>query len=178
MNCMNGTSPRQISVHILVSQANKYPCILARILAVRALAFSESKQGATGSCLWAALHRTSKTFRRRWFPYQSAGTLRPSAGLVSTCITDESCHKYHFCRHKHVFVATNRILSRLCRQKTRFVAIKMILVAGPANNTHVPIFRRKRQPFSSVHCHLWSACGGDSSGNGRTADCVEVFGSC
>ena len=98
---------------ILMSLENKYPCILARILAVHALAFSESKQGATGSCLWAALHPTSMTFRRQWFPYQSAGTLRLSArGLVSTYIIGESGHKYHFCRDKHVFVATNVILSR------------------------------------------------------------------
>ena len=51
-----------------------------------------------------------------------------------------SCHKYHFCRDKHVytatnviFVATSIVLSRQTRDKT-FVATKMILVAVPAND--------------------------------------------
>ena len=32
MNCVNGTSPQQIGVHILISLANKYPCSLQKFL--------------------------------------------------------------------------------------------------------------------------------------------------
>ena len=39
-------------------------------------------------------------------------------------ITGGSCHKYHFCRDKQVFIATNRCLSR---QNMSFVATKVCL---------------------------------------------------
>ena len=32
MHCMNGTSPRQIPVHMLMSVMNKYPCIFVKCI--------------------------------------------------------------------------------------------------------------------------------------------------
>ena len=73
---------------------------------------------------------------------------------ISHCIIGGSCHKYNFCRNKHlfvatiiVFVATKTNLSQqkyVCRNKKDmfcydkhicFVVTKMILVAAPANDT-------------------------------------------
>ena len=55
-----------------------------------------------------------------------------------------NCHKYHFCRDKQVFVKTKRVFCDknmfvatsilLLRQKTCFVATKLILVAAPATD--------------------------------------------
>lgn len=66
--------------------------------------------------------------------------------------TGSSCHKYHFCRGKRVFVITKVSLSRqmffmtsiLLLRQTRvfrdrsFVMTKMILVGAPANDSTPP----------------------------------------
>ena len=44
-------------------------------------------------------------------------------------VIDGSCHKYHFCRDKHVFAATKLCLPRqnLCRDKIMFLATNTCL---------------------------------------------------
>ena len=63
----------------------------------------------------------------------------PSVSLAGAVIGG-SCHKYHFCRDKHVFFATNTwqifvATKYFCQDRRRtFVATKMILVPAPAND--------------------------------------------
>ena len=54
-----------------------------------------------------------------WWVHGSCYTFKAVAG---------SCHKYHFCRDKHVFVATKACLQRrnFCRDKIIFV-VKNVL---------------------------------------------------
>ena len=73
----------------------------------------------------------------------------PSASLHT--ITGGSCHKFHFCRDKHVFAATKHIF---CRDKSMFIATfccdKLTFVA----TKHV--FCRDKSTGGS--CHKFHFC--------------------
>ena len=47
----------------------------------------------------------------------------PRGYIMLSGIIGESCHKYHFCRHKHMFVAKYVF----CRDKTRLLSTKLCL---------------------------------------------------
>ena len=99
----------------------------------------------------------------------------PPVSACPSCIMGGSCHKYHFCRDKHVFVTTKHVFCRdkkyACRDKTfvptklclsrqifdkhLFVATKTILVAAPANDTRG---RRRCPSCSWAHGHVSLGC--------------------
>ena len=75
--------------------------------------------------------------------------------MSSNYIIGGNCHKYNFCRDKHLFVATKHVFcsDKFCRGKhafvltsfcldkllsrQTFVATKMVLVAAPAKDINI-----------------------------------------
>ena len=78
-------------------------------------------------------------------------------------ITVRSCHKYHFCHDKHVFVATNMTFAatKMCLLRQTFCHDKMMF---DRQNIFVPtkyFCRNKRQVFvmtKDVFCHNKRVC--------------------
>ena len=117
-------------------------------LQVLAREYSRARKRETTQCNTAKLTQPRLRHGRHGQTWQTSGQTwqRPSFDTEHVSITGGSCHKYHFvfCRDKIMFVTTKKLLPRnmlrdtsifLSREKTCFVATKIILVAAPANDT-------------------------------------------
>ena len=82
----------------------------------------------------------------------ASGCWRTNWSKRQPTIIGESCHKYHFCRDKRVFVATKNVF---CHDKNMHVATKTILVAATAKDSQQVLW--EPSSVSSSSCWL---CGG------------------